>query len=88
LSCAVENSYGYRYCRYVIYLTNGCCFTHSNRRILQRKGRIRKTRGSYRRFTAHQIEQLFDYVIEQGKTAKKPALLIRINIRTAQHYVK
>jgi hypothetical protein len=45
----------------------------------------RKTRGPYRRYTAHQIEQLFDYVIEQGKTAKEAALSIGINIRTAQH---
>jgi hypothetical protein len=27
-------------------------------------------------------------VIEHGKTAKEPALLTGINIRTAQHYVK
>ena len=26
--------------------------------------RARKTRGLYRRYTAHQIEQLFDYVID------------------------
>src|ERR1700719_819474 len=38
--------------------------------------------------SAHQIEQLFDYVIEQGKTAKEGALLTGINIRTAQHYIK
>ncbi|KAM3589912.1 hypothetical protein VKS41_000767 [Umbelopsis sp. WA50703] len=50
--------------------------------------RARKTRGPYRRYTAHQIEQLFDYVIEQGKTAKDAALLTGINIRTAQHYIK
>ena len=50
--------------------------------------RKRKPRGSYRRYTAHQIEQLFDYVIEQGKTAKDAALLTEINIRTAQHYIK
>jgi transposase len=31
---------------------------------------------------------LFDYVIEQGKTAKDAALLTGINIRTAQHYIK
>ena len=48
----------------------------------------RKKRGSYRRFTEHQIEQLFEYVIEQGKTAKDAALLTGINIRTAQHYIK
>jgi transposase len=50
--------------------------------------RKRKTRGPYRRYTAYQIEQLFDYVIEQGKTAKEAALLTGINIRTAQHYIK
>jgi transposase len=48
----------------------------------------RKPRGPYRRYTAHQIEQLFDYVIEQGKTAKDAALLTGINIRTAQHYIR
>ena len=52
------------------------------------KVRTRKPRGPYRRYTAHQIEQLFDYVIEQGKTAKDAALLTGINIRTAQHYIK
>ena len=52
------------------------------------KVRKRKTRSPYRRYTAHQIEQLFDYVIEQGKTAKEAALLTGINIRTAQHYIK
>jgi transposase len=52
------------------------------------KVRKRKTRGPYRRYSAHQIEQLFDYVIEQGKTAKEAALLTGINIRTAQHYIK
>jgi hypothetical protein len=52
------------------------------------KVRKRKTREPYRRYTANQIEQLFDYVIEQGKTSKLPALLTRINTRTAQHYVK
>jgi transposase len=50
--------------------------------------RARKTRGPYRPYTAHQIEQIFDYVIEQGKTAKDAALLTGINIRTAQHYIK
>jgi transposase len=48
----------------------------------------RKVRGPYRRYTEHQIEQLFDYVIEQGKTAKEAALLTGINVRTAQHYIK
>ena len=52
------------------------------------KVRERKMRGPYRRYTAHQIEQLFDYVIEQGKTAKDAALLTGINIRTAQNYIK
>ncbi|OZJ01907.1 hypothetical protein BZG36_05095 [Bifiguratus adelaidae] len=31
------------------------------------KMRKRKTRGPYRRYTAHQIERLFDYVIEQAQ---------------------
>ena len=52
------------------------------------KLRTRKPRGPYRRYTGHQIEQLFDYVIEQGKTAKEAALLTGINTRTAQHYIK
>lgn len=46
----------------------------------------RKTKRPYRLYTANQIEQLFDYVIEQGETAT--ALLTRINTRAAQHYVK
>jgi hypothetical protein len=37
--------------------------------------RIRKPRGPYRRYTAHQVEQLFDYVIAQGKMAKEASLL-------------
>jgi hypothetical protein len=52
------------------------------------KVRTRKPRGPYRRYTAHQIEQLFDYVIEQGKTAEDAALFAGINIRTAQHDIK
>jgi transposase len=48
--------------------------------------RMRKLRWPYRRYAAHQIERLFYYVIEQGKTAKDAALLTGINIRTAQHY--
>jgi hypothetical protein len=52
------------------------------------KVRTRKPRGPYRRYTAHQIEQLLNYVIEQGKTAKDASLLTGINIRTAQHYIK
>ena len=34
----------------------------------------RKITGLYGRYTGHQIEQLFDYVIELGKTAKEAAL--------------
>ena len=41
-----------------------------------------KPRGPYRRYTAHQIEKLFDIVIEKGKTAKEAALMTGINIRT------
>jgi hypothetical protein len=52
------------------------------------KERARKPREPYRRYTAHQIEQLFKYVIEQGKTAKDAAFLTGINIRTVQHYAK
>ena len=52
------------------------------------KVRKRRTRGPYRRYTTHQIEQLFDYVIEQRKTAKEAALLTGLNIRTAQHCIK
>ena len=47
-----------------------------------------KVRGSYRRYTAFQTEKLFELVIEEGKTAKDAALMIGINIRTAQHYIK
>jgi hypothetical protein len=32
-------------CRYAIYITNGRCFTNSNRRVLHRNGRIRKPEG-------------------------------------------
>jgi transposase len=46
-----------------------------------------KLRGPYRRYTAHQIEQLFDCVIKQGKAAKEAALLTGISIRTVQHYI-
>jgi hypothetical protein len=45
-------------------------------------------RGPYRRYTAHQIEQLFDYVIEQGKTAKDVARLTGVNVMTARHFMK
>jgi hypothetical protein len=38
-TCLVPlRTHGYRYCRYTIHTTNGSCFTHSNRRVLQRKG--------------------------------------------------
>jgi hypothetical protein len=47
-----------------------------------------KVRGSYRRYTAYQTEKLFELVIEEGKTTKDAALMIGINIRTAQHYIK
>lgn len=47
-----------------------------------------KTRGSYRQYTPHQIEKLFDLVIEEGKTAKEAALITGINVRTAQNYIK
>jgi transposase len=47
-----------------------------------------KTRGPYRRYTAYQIQQLFELVIEEGKPAKDAALITGINIRTAQHDVK
>ncbi|KAM3578741.1 hypothetical protein VKS41_008760 [Umbelopsis sp. WA50703] len=53
-----------------------------------KKERARKPREPYRQYTAHQIEQVFNSVIEQGKTAKDAAFLAGINIRTAQHYVK
>src|SRR5246127_1651805 len=53
-----------------------------------RQTRPSKTRGPYRRYTAYQIEKLFDLVIEEGKSAKDAALITGINIRTAQHYIK
>jgi hypothetical protein len=52
------------------------------------KERARKPREPYRQYTAHQVEQLFNSVIEHGKTAKDAAFLAGINIRTAQHYIK
>jgi hypothetical protein len=48
----------------------------------------RKVRGPYRRYTGHQIEQVYNYVIEQGKAAKEAALLTGINVRAAQHCIK
>ena len=47
-----------------------------------------KARGPYRRYTAYQIEKLFDLVIEEGKSAKDAALITGVKIRTTQHYIK
>jgi hypothetical protein len=47
-----------------------------------------KPRGLYRRYTSKKIEKLIDLVIEEGKTAKKAALITGNNVRTAQHYIK
>jgi transposase len=47
-----------------------------------------KCGGPYRRYTAHQVERLFNLVIEEGKTAKADELITGINIRTAQNYIK
>jgi hypothetical protein len=43
--------------------------------------RIRKPRGPYRRYTAHQVEQLFDYLIARGKMAKEASLLTVLTLR-------
>jgi stalled ribosome alternative rescue factor ArfA len=37
----------------------------------EEKVRKRKMKGSYRRYSAHQIEQLFDYVFEQIRLRKR-----------------
>src|ERR1700726_3255953 len=50
--------------------------------------RTRIPRRPYRRYTAHQIERLFYYVIEQGNTAKDAALLTGTNVSTAKNYIK
>lgn len=49
---------------------------------------ITKMRGSYMNYTPEQIERLFDLAIKENYTAKDTALLIGINVRTAQNYVK
>ena len=53
-----------------------------------RQTRPSKARGPYRRYTAYQIEKLFDLVIEEGKSAKDAALITGVKIRTTQHYIK
>jgi hypothetical protein len=52
------------------------------------KTSVAKIRGSYRKYTIEQIEKLFDLIIKEGFTTKDAALVIGINIRTAQNYVK
>ncbi|CEG76770.1 hypothetical protein RMATCC62417_11625 [Rhizopus microsporus] len=49
---------------------------------------VAKTRDSYRKYTVEQIEKLFDLIIEEGFITKDAALVIGINIRTTQNYVK
>ncbi|KAG0749715.1 hypothetical protein G6F62_011135 [Rhizopus arrhizus] len=49
---------------------------------------LAKSRGSYRKYTVKQIEELFDLIIEEGFTTKDATLVTGINIRTAQNYVK
>ncbi|KAI7847384.1 hypothetical protein BDC45DRAFT_355871 [Circinella umbellata] len=48
-------------------------------------GKKRETRGS--KYNSQQIQQLFDYVIEMGMTAKAASLLVGIKVRTVQYYV-
>ena len=48
----------------------------------------RELRGPYRKYNSQQIQQLFDYVIEMGMTAKRALLLVGIKVRTGQHYVR
>src|ERR1700730_2250773 len=43
------------------------------------KSSKQKSRGPYRRYTAHQVERLFYLVIEEGLTAKAAALETGIN---------
>jgi hypothetical protein len=45
-------------------------------------------RESFRRYDVDQIEQFFDMAIEEGKTIEESSLATRINIMTAQPYVK
>ncbi|CAM0135733.1 unnamed protein product, partial [Umbelopsis sp. WA50703] len=51
-------------------------------------GTFTKAEGPYRRYIAHKLNKLFDYNIEQDKTAKDAAILIVIYIRTAQRYIR
>ncbi|KAG2215960.1 hypothetical protein INT45_010104 [Circinella minor] len=48
----------------------------------------REERGPYRKYNALQIQQLFDFVIEMGMTAKTASLSVGIKVRTGQHYVR
>ncbi|KAG2215655.1 hypothetical protein INT45_008403 [Circinella minor] len=48
----------------------------------------REERGPYRKYNALQIQQLFDFVIEMGMTAKAASLSVGIKVRTGQHYVR
>ena len=48
----------------------------------------RDGRGPYRKYNALQIQQLFDFVIEMGMTAKAASLSVGIKVRTGQHYVR
>jgi transposase len=48
----------------------------------------KKTRGPYRSYSALQVQELLDLVIEQGMSARQAGLTVGIVVRTAQHYVK
>ena len=50
-----------------------------------RQTRPSKARGPYRRYTAYQIEKLFDLVIEEGKSAKDAALISRNTTMTKRN---
>lgn len=45
-------------------------------------------RGAYRSYSAAQIQELLDLVIERGISARQAGLAVGIVVRTAQHYVK
>lgn len=53
-------------------------------KVVKKRGK----RGSYRKYTLHQIESLIELVIEHGMTAKGAGLQVGINVRTAQYYVQ
>ena len=63
-----------------------CTPTDSSQRKVATKKK-REVHGPYRKYNSQQIQQLFDYVIETGMTAKRASLLVGIKVRSGQYYV-